>query len=284
MKKLIKYTTVGVAIVLICFVTAWVQATFTTYSNVNWFKPAGRAVHFAKYSFAKYQVPDTYKLITFRHDERYRHGLLLYENKITGQLFVLLVLKGFSKVDLAELETDKAKPKRPLWKAIRYPLGYENHPFSILHYMPFGWRDDYEDADNDLTIKGVQVNSENEIDTNIAKIKWIAGDFEILEFKKQSHTWRPFISTALDFSKPMNGTIAVMNEKATGSTIFAIGANDGKESFNEDEFRKIVDSIRFDTVSSDEYQMEFRTYREKMQKELSGPELDKALAEYVNAH
>ena len=283
MKKVIQYLAIGMGIIVICGAGAWIQATLASYHNVNWFKPGGRTVYFGKYEFANYRVPETYNLVTYRHDERFRHGLLLYENKVTGQLLVLTVLKGFPKVDPVKIKTDSATPKRPLWKAIRYPLSYENHSFSILHYMPFGWRDDYENSGNDLTLKGIRVVHEEQFETEVAQVKWLEGEFERVEFKKTSGSWQPYLSTVLDFAKPMYGAIAVLNEKKTGLTTFAIGANTNMENFNEKEFRDIVESITFDTISSAKVEEEFGQELKRLQEEIKDTrQLEKALQEYLD--
>jgi hypothetical protein len=82
----------------------------------------------------------------------------------------------------------------------------------------------------------------------------------------------------------MYGAIAILNEKETGLAIFAIALNTNKQNFNEEEFRKIVESINFDTISAEEYQKEFRAFREKMEQEISGDELSKTLEEYLETH
>ena len=283
MKKVMQYLVIGMGIVVICGVGAWIQATLSLYHNVNWFFSGERAMHFGKYEFATYHVPKEYRLVTFRNDERFRHGLLLYENKVRGQLFVLTVLKGFPKVDPVKIKIDSTRPKRPLWKAIRYPLSYENHSFSILHYMPFGWRDDYENSGSDLTLKGIRVVHEEQFETAVAQVKWLGGEFERMEFKKASDNWRPYVSTVLDFAKPMYGAIAMLNDKKTGLTTFAIGANTSKGDFDEQEFRKIVESITFETTPSAKVEEDLGRELKRLQAEIKDTrQLEKALQEYLD--
>ena len=285
MKRSVKYLAVGVAIITAILGFVIVKQMFfpSPYKGVRWFYSGERAMYFGKYEFAKYNIPKDYRLVTFRHDERFRHGLLLYENKVTGQLFVLTVLKGIPEVSLEKLKTDPNTPEHPFWAADRHPLKHEKHSFSIWDYLPFGWRDDYENSGDDLTLKGIRVVHENQFETEVAQIKWLLGEFQRVEFKKESNNWRPYVSTALDFAKPMYGAVALLNEKKTGLTTFAIGANTSKGNFDEQEFQKIIQSITFDTISSARVEEDFGRELKRLRGEIKDTrQLEKVLQEYLD--
>ena len=219
-----------------------------SYPHGTWMEPFDK--HLRKFDFANYAISDDYQIVTVRQGLNDKKRLILLRNEKTGQLLTLVKFREHAKADLAKIEADARLNKTPFWKAIRTEV--PGSGFAIWSYLPFGWRDDIENAGRDVTIRGLQADSKENFETAKTNVLYLKGGFEKLGFYKKSGDWRPYVAPVLDFMAPGNGAIAAINDKKTGKTIFAVGYQQAGREFNEPEFQKIVESLDFEATELSE--------------------------------
>lgn len=230
----------------------------TPYQKARWWQDAGFR-RFSKFDFATYEIPKHYEPITFRRDDYSRQRLLLFKEKEGYELITLVMFKGFPEVDFDKVTVNAAEPKRPFFRAERYYL-YEGDFFAIWHYFPFGFRDDFENSGKDVEIRGLKLESREAFETAGTRVLYLKGEFMKLGFYKKSGNWRPFMNPVLDYMGERKGALAIINDKETGKTIFAVGCNYPKAGFNEAEFRRLVESLTFDHIPFEDAVKAFDEY------------------------
>jgi hypothetical protein len=170
-----------------------------------------------------------------------------------------VIFKGLPEVDFDQVTTNVTEPKRPFWRAEKYKL-YKGDFFAIWHYFPFGFRDDYENSGKDVEIRGIKLESKENFETPQTHVMYLRGEFMKLGFYKKSDNWRPFMTPVLDYMGDRKGAIAIINDKETRKTIFAIGCNYIKPAFNEAEFRQLVESLTFEHIPFEDAAAAFAKY------------------------
>lgn len=173
---------------------------------------------------------------------------MLFKEKNSGQLLALTMLREYLNADLNQIRFEPEEPKQPLWGAERHPVA--GNFFALWYYLPFLWRDDIKNAGNDVTIKGIKVDpdSRENFSTEKTNVLYARGEFDKLGFYKKSTNWRPYVTPVLDFMGSRKGAIAIIKDKKTGKTIFAVGCNYLNQPFNEEEFKNIVKSLDLDAT------------------------------------
>lgn len=243
MKKWIVYL---ILVLLVLLLVGLVKFAFfpTSYRHGDWWEPFDR--HLRKFDFANYELPMEYEMVTYRSSDARDQSLLLYKHKNSGQLLTLVIFREHPEVDFNHVMLENGLVKRAFWRTEISPA--RGNFFAVEQLLPFGWRDDIENAGNDVTIKGIQVTGKQTFPTEKTEVLYVNGEFDRLGFYKKSDNWRPFVTPALDFMGERKGAVAIINDKKTGKTLFAIGCNYKNAEFNEQEFRNIVTSLNFDAT------------------------------------
>lgn len=103
-------------------------------------------------------------------------------------------------------------------------------------------------SDNSLTIKGLrEIKYKETFETPSVEVFYFRTSFQdrIGFYKKNVSWWRFYPVPVFDFKGNADGAIAIVKSKKSGQTIIVIGSVPSYKSFNEPEFRSIVESIQF---------------------------------------
>lgn len=223
-----------------------------------------------KFAFCKYALPEYYSLKAFRYggfrtvlfDKKNNKNILVYQRDNTGQFLILVQLREFPHIDLSKVtiqESDK----------FSYTLRRETRElttgFNAIYLVPRIRREDIEKGDK-LVLRPISVTDQKRFNTEVAEVLYLEGEFERLGFWKPSpNLIQRYAVPVFDFKGAMKGGVAVINEKATGKTIFAIGAIRFFNQFNEEEFLNIVKSITFDAEPPKEMFEDYLTGKKKLE-------------------
>lgn len=261
-----KKATVYLILFLIAGLAIWFVkfAYFPTgYRDTDWMEPFDR--HLRKFDFANYELPDEYEMVTYRWSHMTEYNkLLLFKHKASGQLLTLVMFREHPQINFNQIKIEDRRVNRAFWRTEINPV--RGNFFAIETLLPFGWRDDIENAGKDVTIKGIKIDSSSRdsFSTEKTDVLYIRGEFEKLGFYKRSDNWRPYVTPVLDFVGPRKGAIAIINDKKTGKTLFAIGCNYVNAEFNEEEFRKIIESLDLDATPLSEAFSDIKGMKKKV--------------------
>lgn len=221
--------------------------------------------HLRQFQFCKYSLPSTYEHITyyythFDNPSRTLEHFLLFKNQETGQSLVLSALKEHPGVNFSEVAigaTELKDAHRMGGSEVRRVYLKENEPsvhMELLHFIPMFYTKKDITKGQDLFLKGIEVTSRKEFETEKTKALYFNGKFTRIGFFKKSSRWLfQYPATGFDFLKPMQGALAIINDKATGKTIFAVGAQETGRPFREEEFLYVVNSLTFDAEPVKEF-------------------------------
>ena len=199
------------------------------------------------YAFCKYEIPKSYKLVTYRDSDVDEKKLLFFKNTETGQLLILMKFRIIPWIDLKLISIQN--------NTVKYTYGSERtqlgEGFSYRHLLrikPF--RDDgIPPMDSKLTIRGFQktdAQSSESIETEHANVRLFEGNFRNIGFYRSHPGIQSYPVPVFEFSELMNGMIAVINSKNTQETFFVVGAQKFGYAFNKDEFLQVVKSLSFE--------------------------------------
>lgn len=239
MKKTLK---ILVPVILLIVVISCIKYVYfpKSYKYGDWWRVAFWG--HLKYEFCKYNVPEDYKYIEYREGRHKR--LLAYTNTKTDQLFIVLKLREFPKIDFNNVFVTTTPTKRP-FRCVEYHI---NNKFNLLYLLPFFRDDSLKNASNGLIIKGFKSNDNESFSTNATEIKYYKGEFTEIGFYKPSEGLIiKYPVPAIKFSVKNKGAIAVIKDKATGHTLISIGSIPFFGDFNDEEYKNILKSLTFDT-------------------------------------
>ena len=223
-----------------------------------------------KFAFCKYTLPEYYSLKAFRDggtqvvlfDKKNNKNILVYQRDDTGQFLILTQLREFPHVDLSKVTTQESDK-------FSYTLRRETRELTpglnVIYLVPRIRREDIEKGDK-LVLRPITVTDQKRFDTEVAEVLYFKGEFERVGFwKPSSNLIQRYAVPIFDFKQDMKGGVAIINEKKTGRTIFAIGAIRFYNSFNEEEFLNTVKSITFDAAPPKEMFEDYLTGKKKLE-------------------
>jgi hypothetical protein len=198
-----------------------------------------------RFSFCKYVLVNEYKLLGYNKGagHEYEKELLVYTSATSGQRLILLKLREHPKVDLDEVHITRGR--------IRKTLNYsytemEEEGIQVQFLEPVFMLTDFTHADNDLILKGDELESTGEIiETDKTKIFYVRGRFSQLGFYKRPKwfVWR-YPIPVINFYTPQKGAIAVIQSKQTEKKII-VKNRDGiiSESKLDQSQLRILDTL-----------------------------------------
>lgn len=128
-----------------------------------------------------------------------------------------------------------------LWKQ-------KNWYLAVHYYIPFFWTYEANIDNQSLILRGIDHKGYNEIETDKVNAYIWYGDFEEINFDKKPDSFRKYVIPSLFFKgDKKTGAVALVKDKKTGATIFAIRANDTKIPVDKAEFEEFLKTIDFET-------------------------------------
>lgn len=199
-----------------------------------------------QFNFSKHVVPQGYEFVTYREGpygiiDSYEKGLVFYEKNEGKQAIVLFRLQESLNLDLSKIIINASEPRR----TDRIERHSITDNLEIIYFLPFFQRHDFS-ATNQLSIKGFSSRNSIELETQKTKIKYFSGSFRQIGFYKGEKGLFRYPVPVFDFKQPRHGALAVINDKTTDKTLFAIGVVPANLPFNEEEFLTVVKSLTFD--------------------------------------
>lgn len=196
------------------------------------------------HQFAKYDTLSAYEYQDYRHSRTNRNKIAFLENKKTHQYFTIFILREIEKVNFENIEFS-TEPAKQTQKAHIYEL-YHELPFHLETYLPLFVPNEDFCGEAHLTIRSFDLKKKDTLSTLRTDILLAEGEFDSLGFyRKQTHWLKPYTVPVIVSDNKFEGAIAIINNKATGDTIFAVGSVLKGQPFNLEEFKEIVKSIHF---------------------------------------
>jgi len=264
LKKATKFVIIGcVGIFLLYFLFGPRQH----YKLGNWGRIFDWEKHF--YSFCTYAPPENYKFASYENNDEYTNEALFYEDKTDSRYLILIKFEEFPSVDLENVKVEPGIPRR----SVDYQY-QQLHKIKFWYYLL--WRGipgmlitDLERLGNQLLLRGLKMDGTQELSTEAAKIRYFVGQFERLGFYRQWGKFGGYPVPVLDYLHPQYGGVAVIRSKKSPETIFAVLATPDKTHFDENEFRKIIESITFEkqTPGTKEWIQSFKRSGQTYEKE-----------------
>lgn len=214
-----------------------------TYQPAVWGDPIDGYVRM--YQFSKYSVPDNYKFVSYMQSMPDRKKFVAFKNKETQQQIFIFILNELPKVKFEDVEISGTKIKRTIEYYTQKIRGDTN--FSLMYLVPMLKRKDMKEEFPKSEVRGLKSTSRSRLETEKTDILLVEGSFNDLAFYRKSDS--PFFKYPVPIfhsDQEMKGALAVINNKATGETIFAFGCNYSYKEFSKEEFVNIVRSITFD--------------------------------------
>ena len=263
-------TVFGIGVVLLIGYVSWFLYPWFADPEIKLYMGLPFDWHLRQFQFAKYEFPENYQLLFYRHthltpmEDRgpTLEHLLLVENRVTKQLLSLSTLKEVPSVEFSKVTIGEAKLRdshRVLSPDMRRTADDAFLFIQLRYFLPMLYTKKDITKGRDLILKGMEVAGREEFETEKTKVLLLKGSFTRLGFfKKSPSKIFQYPATGVDFLKPMHGALAVINDKATGKTIFAVGAQETGKPFQEEEFLHVVKSLTFDAEPVKEFVDEMR--------------------------
>lgn len=214
------------------------------------YKYSGLTVHGwqlnGRFDFCKYELPESYKFATFRYGESHPGRLIVYQKPEPNQVVILTKFREFLKVPVDYISISN-KRANVFHKTLELTYRSERFDLEIPYpFPPFLRIDDIKRIPKELEIRGIENPSVSNFETPIADVFYIQGDFSSIGFYKRKHGIWKYVTPVLKFHEASKGAIAVLTDKNTGETIFAITAVPMSQTFDESEFKQFIQSITFE--------------------------------------
>ncbi len=199
----------------------------------------------ARYNFCKYTAPPQYPFgrghywTNWPDDER---ELVFYKRQDTGQLLIFLKLPEHLSVNLAGV---KVNP-RSLKETFRLFAPVIGDEFTMPYYLPVLFSDPATPTPNGVWIHGLSQKAADRLTTPTTEILYLPGHFQQIALEKPHPWWRRYPVPVIAFPRPMQGALAVVRHKTEGWTLFVVGAISAGKSFDEAEFKQVLESVTFD--------------------------------------
>lgn len=212
------------------------------YRQGLWAHPADE--HARIYQFAKYELPSKYEFYAYRHSNTGRNKLVFFVNLETRQYFIIFILREIEKLKFEDVIFSRESVKRGR-KAVYHPDIADTHIHLETLVPAFLPNEDMSGRAN-VTIRDFDVHNNETLTTDDTDILVTRGIFDSLAFdRKKTHWLKSYTVPVLASNQRFDGALALINNKKTGDTIFAVGSVFEGKPFNYDEFLNIIKSIRF---------------------------------------
>jgi hypothetical protein len=198
-----------------------------------------------KYQFAHYNIPSDYEMMAYRESLYDNKKFVLFKNKKTTQLFAIFILREIPKIEFNNVEFEDKKIIRTVSRYYMMDIKREEN-FKLKYLVPFLINEDISDDVKGLAIRDINVTMKKPYETDDTRILTAEGNFKNLGFYRKSNSaFVKYTVPVFSFENPMNGSVAIINDKATGDTIFAFGCSESYRDYDKEEFNNIVKSITF---------------------------------------
>jgi len=243
----IKKIFVTFAVVIVALSVVKYQFFPTPYKHSFWMLPFWWQK--CQSNFSKYSVGDNYSFVTYRDSDHGPNALVFYKDGSTDQTITIAKLRGFLDADLGLVKV----VQDDVVKAVARETSIIANHLQITTFVPFGlWRNEDVNKTHDLTMQGIKVTSDDVFETEKTIVKYYSGEFQKIAFTKKNTGFKKYAVPVFDFITPAKGAIAIIKDKATGKTLFAITHGKDPKKFNEGEFKAVVKSLTFDAEPAPE--------------------------------
>ena len=234
-----------VGIIVLIMGTSYVILPKPLYDTATWSDPVDAGVR--KFQFSKYEVPENYAMVSYKHSLYDNKKFVLFQNQTTGQYFGIFILRELPKVDFEKINFAPKKVEKTFLNRLYVMSIMNDVNLQLLYFLPIFINEDYKNEYPKAEVNGFELKGKETFETNKTNVFLIEGKFEKLGFYRISDSAvSKYPMPIFSFRQSMNGAIAFINNKKTGETIFAFGCNQFFKTFDKDEFAKIVKTVTFD--------------------------------------
>lgn len=238
---LILGSVVGILVLLVAgikFVTTPLRYKYAAWGSTGW----GKA---ALYNFCRYSLPPNYEprresyWFGWPNDDR---ELVFFKRQDSGQFLIFLKLPEHISINLDGIKLHPALLK----DTFRRTESDIDDEFMMRNFLPVLFSDPFASTPSGVWIHGLNHGPPARWATPTTEISYHPGRFQQIALEKPHPWWKRYPISVIEFHQPMRGALAVVRHKEKGWTLFAIGAVVDGKSFDEAEFKQVLNSITFD--------------------------------------
>ena len=214
------------------------------YEPSDWWTPADGGLR--GFQFSKYTLPENYKMIAYADHTKERQVFIQYRDRDTNQHLALFVLRELPKVDFSKI-TFEDKKIRKIFAQYSVSDVSTDPNFKLIYLLPFFINEDFSEEYPSALVRGFRETFRETFETEKTKVLMVDGEFQELGFYRQTKDrFVKYPAPVFSYKYPMKGSLAFINNKANGETIFAFGCVKNFQDFDREEFKKIIESVTFD--------------------------------------
>jgi len=209
------------------------------------------------FNIAKFEMPENYQLLRwmegFRKGPKYTAIGIFGETKSPDDILVLYKIPLHQKVNPAKVEVIQEENKNTYFGFAQRVFDTMIQPeqkffYTMARYdIPFFWRFYNNPENRTLILRGLDEKEYKEIETDEIRAYIWYGDFREIFFDKESDSFFKYWVTSLYFRQDRHGAVALIQDKKTEATFFAIQSSLLSIPVDKEKFEKFIKSIDFDT-------------------------------------
>ena len=209
------------------------------------------------FNIAKFEMPENYKLLRwmegFRQGPKYTAIGIFGEEKKPDDILILYKIPLHKKIDPSKVEVIEEESKDTHFGFAQRVFDTMIQPeqkffYTMARYdIPFFWKFQDNPENRTLILRGLEQTDYKEIETDKIKAYIRYGKFREVFFDKKPDSFFKYWITSLYFQQDRHGAIALIQDRKTGATFFAIQSAILSIPIDREKFEKFIKSIDFNT-------------------------------------
>jgi len=197
------------------------------------------------FNFCKYEMPNDYKVEAYAQGHNRDKYLIVFRSVTNSQLITLSRVRGFHFIPIENIRHGEDTFGRSLIRENVEVLP-DFHVNSNVPTLNFLRVEDQSKIPNELVLKGMKIQDSRRYSLRDSEVLYLSGSFKEIGFFKESHFPWQYLAPIYDFQHKSEGAIAILTNDKLKETIFVVGHPKLGNDFDEETFKKFVDSISFE--------------------------------------